>query len=69
MNWLVVVKKVEFKITYFALLHVMLSVNTLFDNGMAGVFIGCTKLLSSIFGMTKKMCLLSSNVIAVYDNG
>jgi hypothetical protein len=27
-----------------------------------------TRLLSSIFGMTKKMCLLSSNVIAVGGN-
>jgi len=53
MNWLVV-KKVKFKITYFALLHVMLNVNTLLHNGMAGTVIGCTRSLSSIFGMTKR---------------
>jgi len=41
MNWLVVVKKVKFKITYFALLHFNLCVNTLFHNGMAGTVIGC----------------------------
>lgn len=68
MNWLVVVKVVKFKITYYALLHVLLHVSTLFQNGMAGTVIGCTRLLSSIFRMTK-MCLLSSNVIAVGSIG
>jgi len=59
MNWLVVVNKVRFKITYFALLHVTLNVNTLFHSGMAGTVIGCTRLLSSILGMTKKRCAFS----------
>ena len=41
MNWLVVVKKVKLKITYFALLHFILCVSTLFHNGIAGTVIGC----------------------------
>jgi len=41
MNWLVVVKKVTFKIMYRALLHFILCVSTLFHNGMAGTVVGC----------------------------
>jgi hypothetical protein len=41
MNWLVVVKRVKFKVTYFALLRFILRVSTLFHNGMAGTVIGC----------------------------
>jgi len=41
MNWLVVVKKLKSKITYFALLHFILCVSTLIHNVMAGTVIGC----------------------------